>query len=107
MGARPVVVGVDGSEESLRAVKWAALPGQAGGHCSHAASAPASLPDGPAAVRPPWHSRPPVPMPLRRIPVLPIPFLPARQGLPVLSLGYWAAVSQRNWASTLMPGTPR
>src|SRR5438876_5942476 len=44
MATKPVVVGVDGSEESLRAVEWAALEARRHGSSLRIVSAPAELP---------------------------------------------------------------
>ena len=44
MATRPVLVGVDGSEESLRAVEWAARQAQRHGSPLRIVSAPAVLP---------------------------------------------------------------
>jgi nucleotide-binding universal stress UspA family protein len=44
MAAKPVTVGVDGSEESLRAVEWAALEARRHGSSLRIVSAPAELP---------------------------------------------------------------
>src|SRR6516165_1867525 len=44
MAAKPVVVGVDGSEESLRAVEWAALEARRHSAPLRIVSAPASVP---------------------------------------------------------------
>ena len=41
MGTKPVVVGVDGSEESLRAVEWAALEAKRRSSSLRIVSAPA------------------------------------------------------------------
>ena len=44
MATKPVTVGVDGSEESLRAVEWAALEARRHGSSLRIVSAPAELP---------------------------------------------------------------
>ena len=44
MATKPVIVGVDGSEESLRAVEWAALEARRHGSVLRLVSAPAELP---------------------------------------------------------------
>ena len=44
MGTKPVVVGVDGSEESLRAVEWAALEARRRSSPLRIVSAPALVP---------------------------------------------------------------
>ena len=44
MATKPVIVGVDGSEESLRAVEWAALEARRHGSPLRIVSAPAELP---------------------------------------------------------------
>ena len=44
MATKPVIVGVDGSEESLRAVEWAALQARRHGSSLRIVSAPAELP---------------------------------------------------------------
>ena len=44
MATKPVIVGVDGSEESLRAVEWAALEARRHGSSLRIVSAPAELP---------------------------------------------------------------
>ena len=44
MAAKPVVVGVDGSEESLRAVEWAALEARRHSAPLRIVSAPAARP---------------------------------------------------------------
>jgi nucleotide-binding universal stress UspA family protein len=44
MATKPVIVGVDGSEESLRAVEWAALEARRHGSWLRIVSAPAELP---------------------------------------------------------------
>ena len=44
MATKPVTVGVDGSEESLRAVEWAALEARRHGSVLRLVSAPAELP---------------------------------------------------------------
>jgi hypothetical protein len=44
MTTKPVVVGVDGSEESLQAVEWAALEARRHSSPLHIVSAPASVP---------------------------------------------------------------
>lgn len=44
MAAKPVIVGTDGSEESLRAVEWAALEARRHGSSLRIVSAPAELP---------------------------------------------------------------
>ena len=44
MATKPVIVGVDGSEESLRAVEWAALEARRHGTSLRIVSAPAELP---------------------------------------------------------------
>ena len=44
MATKPVTVGVDGSEESLRAVEWAALEARRRGTSLRIVSAPAELP---------------------------------------------------------------
>ena len=44
MAATPVVVGVDGSEESLRAVEWAALEARRHGSSLRIVSAPTAVP---------------------------------------------------------------
>ena len=44
MATKPVIVGVDGSEESLRAVEWAALEARRHGSSLRIVSASAELP---------------------------------------------------------------
>src|SRR6185437_16573996 len=44
MATKPVIAGVDGSEESLRAVEWAALEARRHGSRLRIVSAPAELP---------------------------------------------------------------
>ena len=44
MTTKPVIVGVDGSEESLRAVEWAALEARRHGSVLRIVSASAELP---------------------------------------------------------------
>ena len=44
MATKPVIVGVDGSEESLLAVEWAALEARRHGSVPRLVSAPAELP---------------------------------------------------------------
>ena len=44
MATRPVIVGVDGSEESLRAVEWAALEARRHALPLRIVSAPAAVP---------------------------------------------------------------
>ena len=44
MATKPVIVGVDGSEESLRAVEWAALEARRRGSPLRMVSAPAAMP---------------------------------------------------------------